>query len=188
MHNLTTGAIVSCASYLGSPCSSVKAFPSCSISPKPKPCMTVGKSAEFIIENGTSGALTDFVVPFGAIEQSAGVQMEGWATNTSGVSYGSGDDPAVTLLTDTSAGAHGSPFMAIGIDEQISGTCFTVSASFSGPLTSCGGVPVPPPPPGGGGGGVGGGGGGVGCYENGIPVHCPGCNPSGPQGGGCRLQ
>ena len=39
--------------------------------------MTVGKSAEFIIENGTSGALTDFVVPFGAIEQSAGVQMEG---------------------------------------------------------------------------------------------------------------
>ena len=156
MQDLTPlGAIVSCTSYLASPCSSVKAFPLCSLTPKPSPCMTLGKSADFIIENGTNGALTDFVVSPLAIEQSEGVRMEGWATNTSGATYGPADLPTVALLTDTSASSHASPYMAVGINQQLSATCFTVSASFAGSLASCGGLPVPPPPPpGGGGGGV----------------------------------
>jgi hypothetical protein len=177
MQNQTSGAIVSCTSYLGSPCSSVKAFPLCSVSPKPSPCMTLGKSAEFIIEN-PAGALTDFVhaiVP----GQSEGVKMEGWAITSSGTSYSSGDDPAVNLFADTSASSHAGPYMAVGINPEVAATCFTISASFDGPLAYCGGVYIPPPRPGGGGGG---------CYINGIPVHCPGCNPDPPYGGGCRVR
>ncbi|MGC1862664.1 MAG: hypothetical protein WA733_16505 [Methylocystis sp.] len=174
MQDLTTGAIVSCTSYLASPCSSVKALPLCSVSATTPNCMTLGKSAEFIIENGTSGALTDFVVSAKVLEQFAGVQMNGSATNTSGASYGPGNDPTVTLYTDTSASAHASPYMAVSIDQLVSATCFTISASFAGPLASCGGVYFPP--------------GGGGCYLNGIPIRCPGCNPDLPSGEPCRLQ
>jgi hypothetical protein len=62
LQDMTTGAILSCTLENGSPCSSVKAFPLCSVSPTTPGCMILGQSAEFIIENGGSSqsSITDF--------------------------------------------------------------------------------------------------------------------------------
>jgi hypothetical protein len=97
MQDLKTGATVSCTSYLGSPCSSVQAFPLCTAGPAPG-CMILGQSAEFIIENG--GGLTDF---------SPAVSMKGSATSSTGLTVEVDTDPSVTMLTDTSAASHSAP-------------------------------------------------------------------------------
>jgi hypothetical protein len=123
-HDMTSGAIVSCTTYPGSPCSSVKAFPLCSASPTFPGCMTLGQSAEFIIENG--GGLTDF---------SPAVKMVGSATGSAGQVEEVNTDPVVTLLTDTSATSHSAPYMAVGVAQAA--TCFTVSDSFSGAIGPC---------------------------------------------------
>jgi hypothetical protein len=145
--DLTSGAIVSCTSSQGQPCSSVKALPLCTTDPTLPNCMVLGESAEFIIENGTAGALTDF---------SPTVNIEGWAaTSAGGSTYSVGYGPFTTLLTDTSASAHSSgPYMAVGINPEFTATCFTVSQSFSAAIGPCGGgapAPVSGPPVGGGG-------------------------------------
>jgi hypothetical protein len=162
-HNLTTGAIVSCTSPTGTPCSSDKAMPLCSSGNTPH-CMVLGNSAEFIIEN--EAGLTDFYPT---------VNMEGWATNTAGASFGPGDDPAVTLLTDTNGTSHLEPYLTVGVNDSLAATCFKTSQSFAGPVATCAGIGTSPFPGGGGGGGQ--------CYLNGIPINCPRC-----PAGGCRQQ
>jgi hypothetical protein len=62
----TSGAILNCSVAGGHPCWSVKALPLCSASPHTPNCMTLGKAAEFVIEDQspqvskTSTAFTDF--------------------------------------------------------------------------------------------------------------------------------
>ncbi len=116
----TTGAIFNCSVANGSPCPSVPALPLCSVSPGTKNCMTVGLSAEFVIENQSpqlnltppSTAFTDF---------SPGVTMWGYAF--SGLDQTIGSDPVVTVLTDfTNTTSH----MNVSL-EQPSSTYFSVS-------------------------------------------------------------
>jgi len=99
LHDLTTGALLSCTSATSKSCWSVKALPLCSVSPKAANCMTVGRAAEFIIENQspqvskTSTAFTDF---------SPQVTMTGsaYSSQTSKYSQTVNNDPTVSLLTD----------------------------------------------------------------------------------------
>jgi hypothetical protein len=142
--DVTSGAVLSCTLASGSPCSSVQAFPLCAVSPTTPNCMTLGQSAEFIIENG--GGLTDFYPT---------VNMYGWATSARG-DLGVHDDTAVTLLTDASANSHSEPYMAVDLTSSgLEGTCFAVSAAFLGFVPACPAqITNPPPIVGGGGGGV----------------------------------
>ena len=95
----TSGAILNCTIAGGSPCWSVKALPLCSVSPKTAGCMTLGKSAEFIIEDqspqlsSTSTAFTDFT---------PAVTMTGsaYSTRTGSYSQTIDSDADVSLLTD----------------------------------------------------------------------------------------
>src|SRR6202008_4521554 len=67
VHDLNTSAILNCSSASGSPCWSVPALPLCSVNPSAPNCMTVGTSAESIIELQSDqlqprrGAFTPFV-------------------------------------------------------------------------------------------------------------------------------
>jgi hypothetical protein len=164
-HDLTSGAIVSCTTFPGSPCSSVKALPLCATNPRSPNCMTLGQSAEFIIENGQG--LTDFTPT---------VNMEGSATTSASIgSTTVKDDPAVVLLTDTNPDPRSTPYMAVGINSEVEATCFTISQSFSGPIGPCyADAPITPPS------GGGGGGGGATPPSHGIPK----CGA----GGSCRIQ
>jgi len=106
LEDLTTGAILSCTSATGSPCWSVKALPLCSASPTTPNCMTVGRSAEFVIENQspqvskTSTAFTDFT-PMVTMSGSA------YSSTTGSYSKTISTDPAVSLMTDfTSTTTH----------------------------------------------------------------------------------
>jgi hypothetical protein len=125
----TTGAVFSCAVANGSPCPSVPALPLCSVSPNTPNCMTIGLSAEFVIENESpqltppSTAFTDFT---------PGVTMWGYAF--SGLDQTISSDPVVHLLTDfTNTTSH----MSVSL-EQPSSTYFSVSqwAPFSGTANS----------------------------------------------------
>jgi hypothetical protein len=99
LHDITAGAILSCISATGSPCWSVKALPLCSVNPTAENCMTLGKAAEFIVENqspqisSTSTAFTDFA-PTVTMAGSAYTS----ATNRSSQTVST--DKAVDLLTD----------------------------------------------------------------------------------------
>lgn len=99
LQDLSTGAVFSCTSATGSPCWSVKALPLCSASPGTAGCMTLGKAAEFIIENqspqvsGSSTAFTDFA---GKLTMAGSAE----STKTSQLSQTVGNDPAVHVLTD----------------------------------------------------------------------------------------
>jgi hypothetical protein len=102
----TTGAILSCTQAGGSPCWSVKAISG----------MTLGKAAEFIIENqspqvsSTSTAFTDFT---------PGVTMSGSAYTSKSNSYSQtiSSDPGVNLLTDfTNTTTH--IVVALGSSDQ----------------------------------------------------------------------
>lgn len=141
----TSGAILSCTEAGGSPCWSVKALPLCSVSPRTANCMTVGKAAEFVIENQspqvspTSTAFTDFT---------PSVSMDGSAYTTATGKYSQtiSNDPSVYPLLDfTNTTTH----MRIGLGTTDQ-TYFTIEP-FSqpypifckGPLkTSTGGVPL----------------------------------------------
>jgi hypothetical protein len=99
LQDLNTGAILSCTSATGSPCWSVQAIPSCSVSPGTPNCMTLGLAAEFVIENQSpqlsppTTAFTDF---------SPAVNMHGSAYTDQTGSYSQTiiNDPVVTILTD----------------------------------------------------------------------------------------
>jgi hypothetical protein len=91
-----SGAILDCTLPGGKPCWSVKALPQCSVKPV-KNCMTLGRAAEFVIENqspqvsSSSTAFTDF---------RPGVTMAGTATNTLNKTKSISNDPDVNVLTD----------------------------------------------------------------------------------------
>lgn len=93
--NMTSSAILNCTKAGGSPCWSVKALPLCSVKPV-KNCMTLGRAAEFIIENqspqvsSSSTAFTDI----------GPVTIAGSATNTLDDTKTISNDPDVTVLTD----------------------------------------------------------------------------------------
>ncbi len=99
LHDLTSGAILSCTLAAGKPCWSVKALPLCSASPKTANCMTIGRAAEFVIENqspqvsSTSTAFTDFTPQ---------VTMTGsaYSSQTNKYSQTVNNDSTVSLLTD----------------------------------------------------------------------------------------
>jgi hypothetical protein len=93
IENLTSGVILSCTSATGSPCWSVKALPLCSKDPTYPNCMTLGRAAEFIIENETSGAFTDFTPT---------VDMYGaaYSSTTGNYTQTITSDPKVTTLVD----------------------------------------------------------------------------------------
>lgn len=91
--DITSGAILNCVSPTGSSCWSVPALPLCSKDPTYPNCMTLGKTAEFIIENETSGAFPDFT-PTVDIYGSAESSTTGSFTQTVTT------DPKVTTLVD----------------------------------------------------------------------------------------
>jgi Peptidase A4 family len=99
VQDMTSGAIMSCASATGSPCGSVKANVLCSVNPKAANCFTLGTSADFVIENDSpqapipSKTFTDF---------NDKVTMAGsaFSTQTDSLSQTISNDPNVTVLTD----------------------------------------------------------------------------------------
>jgi hypothetical protein len=94
-----SGALLSCTEAKGSPCASVKALPLCSVSPSTPNCMTVGTSAEFIVEDTSpqrpvpSSAFTDFT---------PSITMTGsaYTTQTGRYSQTISTDPGVDVLED----------------------------------------------------------------------------------------
>lgn len=100
-----TGAILNCTSATGSPCWSVKALPLCSVSPSAANCMTLGLTAEFVIEDQSpqvspssgcptlSTAFTDFT-PTVTMAGSA------YSSQTGSSSQTISTDPNVSLMTD----------------------------------------------------------------------------------------
>jgi len=93
VEDVTSGVILSCTSPTGSPCWSVPAFPLCSKDPTFPNCMTLGKSAEFIIENETANAFTDFTPT---------VDMYGaaYSSTTGNYTQTITSDPKITTLVD----------------------------------------------------------------------------------------
>jgi hypothetical protein len=107
----TSGAILSCTQANGSPCPSVPALPLCSVSPTTPNCMTLGTTAEFIIENASpqlkqpTNQFTDFapeVAMYGAA----------YTSQTGSYSQTVSSDPFVYLLTDST---HTTSHMIVGI-------------------------------------------------------------------------
>jgi len=94
LEDLNSGAILNCTQANGSPCWSVQALPTCSVSPGTPNCMTLGYAAEFILENVSSqvGPYTSFT------DFSGTLTMSGWAHSTSGSWVTVNSDPSVTLL------------------------------------------------------------------------------------------
>lgn len=134
LQDMKTGAILSCTSANGTPCSSVKAFPLCSVSPTTSNCMTLGQSAEFIIENGGSSqsSITDFTPP---------VEISGsaYSSQTNNNSQTVDTDSNVFLLTDTIT----TPDLIVALGPP-NNTCFAISSPSSILICSS---PAPPPPP-----------------------------------------
>ena len=102
LYDFQSGAVYNCTMPKGSPsnppCSSVKALPLCSVSPSTPHCMTLGNSAEFIVEN-TSPQLTpptDQFPPFTPVFAMSGVADSAATGKLTTID----SDPAVTLLTD----------------------------------------------------------------------------------------
>jgi hypothetical protein len=97
VHDTTSGAVMSCTSPTAKPCPSVKPLPFCSVSPKAKNCMTIGKAAEFVVENDSPQASTPAVqfTPF-----QGSINMSGSATSGSNSNLTISTDPQVTVLTD----------------------------------------------------------------------------------------
>jgi hypothetical protein len=97
VHDTTTGAVMSCTSPTAKPCPSVKPLPFCSVSPKAKNCMTIGKAAEFVVENDSPQAST----PSNAFTPFQGsIDIYGSATSGSNSNLTISTDPQVTVLTD----------------------------------------------------------------------------------------
>jgi Tectonin domain len=90
----TLGAVFSCVEANESPCSSVAALPLCSVSPGTLNCMTLGQSAEFVIENITP-------------ELAAGWNKA--TTYTPGQIVDYGDEPYICLGTNTNEAPPNNP-------------------------------------------------------------------------------
>jgi hypothetical protein len=132
IHDMTSGAILSCTSASGSPCWSVQALPLCTANPSAPNCMTVGPAAEFIVENtspqilASSTAFTDFT-------PALNIYGSAFSTATGRYSQTISSDRSVFLLTDfTNTTTHLNVVLGT-VDE----TCFSVSANPN---------PAPPPP------------------------------------------
>jgi hypothetical protein len=132
-----SGAILNCTLAGGKPCWSVKALAQCSVKPV-KNCMTLGRAAEFIIENqskqisSSSTAFTDF---------KPAVTMAGTATNTHDETTSISSDPDVNVLTDFT---HTTTHVLVSLAGQ-DDTDFSVEATQSsfplychGPLMTTG--------------------------------------------------
>jgi hypothetical protein len=99
IQDVSSGALLSCTQANGSPCASVKALPLCSVSPTTPNCMTVGTSAEFIVEDTSpqmplpSSAFTDFT---------PSITMAGsaYTSKTGQYSQTISTDPSVSVLED----------------------------------------------------------------------------------------
>jgi hypothetical protein len=97
LQNLTSGAILNCTQASGSPCWSVKALPLCSVNPNATNCMTLGTTAEFIVENQSpqvsskSTAFTD-MTPVTISGSAYSLKKKAYETVST--------DPSVALLTD----------------------------------------------------------------------------------------
>ncbi len=131
LHNMTSGAILSCTAANGSPCWSVQALPLCTVNPTAPNCMTVGPGAEFIVEDtspqilASSTAFTDFT-------PTLNMYGSAFSSRTGRYSQTVSNDPTVYKLTDfTSTTTHID--VVLGSADE---TCFTVSAN-----------PNPPAPP-----------------------------------------
>jgi hypothetical protein len=143
LHDLNTGAILSCTLANGSPCWSVQALPTCAASPTTPNCMTLGLNAEFIIENQSpqlnppTTAFTDFTPT---------VRMTGSAYSSQSGRYSQtvGTDPTVYLLTDFT-NTTTSLNVALGFADA---TCFTIyPAGTPVPTVRCNRFFPPPPRP-----------------------------------------
>ena len=123
LYDYQSGAVFSCTTPKGSPnnqpCWSVKALTLCSVNPTAPNCMTLGTSAEFILEN-QSGQLSPPTDQFPKFTPT--VAMSGAAVTSTGVSAVD-TDPTVTLLTDY---AHGPPCMLVAL-AGIGTTSFTAN-------------------------------------------------------------
>jgi hypothetical protein len=151
LHDLDTAAILSCTSATGRPCWSVPALPLCSDSPAAPNCMTLGLSAEFIIEHQSDQlqpplvAFTDFTptVRMTGSAQSSGVAV---VTPFGSRSQNVGSDPAVFVLTDFT---NSTTRMDVTLGERDS-TCFTIYRRLSfprpnpAPAVRCPSTPLPP--------------------------------------------
>lgn len=96
--DMTSDFFLSCTSATGSPCPSVPAFPLCSVNPGFTNCMTVGLSAEFVIEDD-SPQLKPPTTPF--TDLASVVEMDGSGLSSATASLLTvASDPSVVLLTD----------------------------------------------------------------------------------------
>jgi Fungal fucose-specific lectin len=100
LYDFRSGAVFSCTAPRGSPgsqpCWSVQALPLCSANPSAPGCMTLGASAEFILEN-QSPQLSPPMDQFPMFTPT--LAMSGTATTSTGISTVD-VDPNVILLTD----------------------------------------------------------------------------------------
>lgn len=131
--DITKGGILSCTSATGSPCPSVPALPLCSVSPQAPNCMTVGLSAEFVLEND-SPQLTP---PTTAFPDLADVlEIDGSAlSSATGTLLTVATDPSVVLLTDfTDDGSNLNVWLG-NVDQ----TYFAISQWVQVPGTALGG-------------------------------------------------
>jgi hypothetical protein len=96
--DLGNNAFLNCTSATGSPCPSVPALPLCSVNPTATNCMTVGLSAEFVVENDSP----QLKPPTTAFTDLASiVEVDGSALSSATASLLTvASDPSVTLLTD----------------------------------------------------------------------------------------
>ena len=122
LYDFQSGAVFSCTIPRGDPsnppCWSVKALPLCSVNPNAPNCMTLGTSAEFILEN-QSGQLSPAKDQFPKFTPT--LVMSGTAvTSTGGVSTVD-VDPTVTLLIDY---PHGWPYILVAL-AGVGRTSFT---------------------------------------------------------------
>ena len=152
LHDLTTGKILNCVSPTGSPCWSVQALPQCSVNPTFKNCMTLGLSAEFVIENQSGqccGSATQFT-PF-----TPKVTMTGSAYSSFTGSYSEtiSTDPKVLKMVDfTNTTSHMN--VSLGTTDQtylsVSQFLEVLGSALSAVTVKCGN--------------------GVGCYSESIAV------------------
>ena len=138
LYNFRSGAVFSCTAPKGtagsSPCWSVKALPLCSVEPNAPNCMTVGTSAEFILEN-QSGQLTPPTDQFPKFRPA--IVMTGMATNATGIST-TNTDPNTVVLADY---AHAPPHISVAL-STLGDTTFAADTIWMDNWTRKAGAPA----------------------------------------------
>jgi Peptidase A4 family. len=113
LYDFQSGAVFSCTTPRGNgsnpPCWSVKALPLCSVSPTAPNCMTLGASAEVIVEN-ESGQMSPPTDQFPGFTPP--LAMGGLANSVSKKGVTVSNDPAVFLLRDY---PHGPPHVLVSL-------------------------------------------------------------------------